>query len=105
MFFKTSSIQESCVTPLLEEVARVAPLSFVKMRCLRVREWRMVANSAYMKISGCPSRVSVALRSEHRYVDSRILGSIPGWDSQNFHIYKYDRIKSSLHVLKKFEYL
>ena len=98
MFFKTSCTQESCITPLLEEVAREAPLYFVKMRCLRVRELRMVANSVYMKISDCLSRGSVALRSEHRYVDSGTLGSIPGWKSQIFRIYKYDRIKSTLHI-------
>ena len=58
----------------------------------------MVANSVCMKISGCPGRVSVAQRSEHRYVDSETLGSIPGWGSQSFRIYNYDRIKSSLHI-------
>ena len=104
MFFKTSCTQESCVTPLLEKVARKAPLYVVKMRCLRVRELRMVANSVYMKISDCPSRVSVALRSEHRYVDSGTLGSIPCWSSQIFRIYKYNRIKSSLYVRIRFEY-
>ena len=75
MFFKTSRTQESCVTPLLQEVARKAPLYVVKMRCLRVREFRMVANSVYIKLSDCPSPVSVALKSEHRDVDSGTLGS------------------------------
>ena len=51
----------------------------------------MVANSVYMKISDCLSRVSVAQRSEHRNVDSEILGSIPGWGSRIFRIYKYER--------------
>ena len=55
----------------------------------------MVANSVYMKISGCPGRVSVAQRSEHRYVGSETLVSIPSWGSEIFCIYKYDRIKSS----------
>ena len=66
-----------------------------KYLCLPVRELRMVANSVYMKISDCPSRVLVAQRSEHRYVDSETLGSIPGWGSQIFCIYKHDCIKSS----------
>ena len=51
----------------------------------------MVANSLYMKISDCPSCVSVAQRSEHRYVVSETLGSIPGWGSQIFRMYNYDR--------------
>ena len=51
----------------------------------------MVANSVYMKISYCPSRVSLAQRSEHRYIASETFGSIPGWDSQIFRIYNYDR--------------
>ena len=42
-----------------------------------------------MKISDCPSRVAVAQRSEHRYIDSETLGSIPGWGSQIFRIYIY----------------
>ena len=46
-----------------------------------------------MKISDYPSRVSVAQRSEYRYVDLETLGSIPGWGSQSFRIYNYDRIK------------
>ena len=86
---KASCIQESCITPLLEEVAWEAPLYVVKMRCLPVRELRTVANSVYMKISDCPSRVSVAQRSEHRYVDSETLRSIPGWGSRSFRIYHY----------------
>ena len=45
------------------------------------------------QISDCRSRVSVAQRSEHRYVDSETLGSIPGWGSQSFRIYNYDCIK------------
>ena len=52
-------------------------------------ELRMVTNSVYMKNSDCPGRVSVAQRSEHRYVDSETLDSIPGWGSQIFRIYKY----------------
>ena len=51
----------------------------------------MLANSLYMKIPDCPSSVSVAQRSEHWYVDSETLGSIPGWGSQIFRIYNYDR--------------
>ena len=61
-------------------------------------ELRVVANSVYTKISDCPSRVSIAQRSEHRYVDSETLGSIPGWDNQSFHKYNYDCTKSSLHI-------
>ena len=48
------------------------------------------ANSVYMKISGCHSRVSVAQFSEHRYVDSETLVSIPGWGSRIFRVYNYD---------------
>ena len=54
----------------------------------------MVANLIYMEISDCPSRVSVSQWSERRYVDSETLGSIPGWGSQSFRIYNYDRNKS-----------
>ena len=57
------------------------------MRCLPDRELRMVANSVYMKISDCPSRVSVAQRLEHQYVDSGTLDSISGSGSQNFCLY------------------
>ena len=63
------------------------------MRCLPVRELRMAANSICMKISDCPGRVSVAQWSERRYVDSETLDSIPGWNSQSFRIYNYDRTK------------
>ena len=52
----------------------------------------MVANLVYTKNPGCPGRVSVAQRSEHRCVDSETLGSIPGWGSQIFRIYDYDGI-------------
>ena len=58
----------------------------------------MVANSVYMKISGCPSRVSVAQRSDHRYVDSETLGSIPCWGSQIFRIYKYSSVFISFEI-------
>ena len=90
MLFKAVCIEESCITPLLEEVAWEAPLYVVNMRCLPVRGLRMVANLVYMKIPDCPSRISVAQRSEHRCVDSQILGSIPGWGSQSFRIYDYE---------------
>ena len=42
-----------------------------------------------MKISDCPSSVSVAQRSEHRYVDSETMCSISGCGSQIFRIYKH----------------
>ena len=41
------------------------------------------------EISDCPSRVLVAQRSEHPYVDSGTLGSNPSWGSQIFRIYIY----------------
>ena len=56
-------------------------------------EWRRIYN-----ISHCPSRVSVAQRSDHRCVDSGTLGSIPSKGYQNFRIYNYNCIKSSLHI-------
>ena len=51
----------------------------------------MVANSVYMKICDCPSRVSLAQRSEHRYIASETLGSILCWGSHIFRIYNYER--------------
>ena len=47
-------------------------------------------SSPFMKISGCPGLVSVAQRSEYRYVDSDTLGSIFGWGSQIFRVYKWE---------------
>ena len=50
------------------------------------------------EISDCPSRVSVAERSEQRYVDSGTLGSIPGWEKQIFSTHTHTHTHTHIYI-------